>query len=102
MNFFQLGQTLAGGVIIIANLMFIYALRMDWVLGVYGTLLATAAIPGQVLAPTLVKKFGKRAIVLAGGFTSVLQLIISYYAISSGNLILFFIVSYLGYIVNSI
>jgi len=102
MNFFQLAQTLAGGVIIIANLMFIYALRMDWVLGVYGTILTSAAIPGQVLAPTLVRKFGKRAIVLAGGFTTVLQLIISYYAISSGNLILFFIVSYIGYIINSI
>jgi len=101
MNFYQLFMDLDSGIINIANLMFIYALRMDWVMGLYATVLATAAIPGQLLAPKLVRKIGKKPIFMAGRFTSIIQLVLSYYAISSGNLILFFIVSYIANIINS-
>lgn len=101
MNFYQLFMDLDNGVVNIVNLIFIYALRMDWVLGVYATVLATAAIPGQLLAPKLVRKIGKKPIFMAGRFASIFQLIFSYYAISSGNLILFFIVSYIANIINS-
>jgi len=101
LNFYQLFVDLDNGIINIANLIFIYALRMDWVLGIYAAVIATAAIPGQLLAPTLVRKIGKKPIFMAGRIISIFQIIISYYAISSGHIIIFFIVSYIANIINS-
>ncbi len=101
MNFYQLFMDLDNGVVHIANLMFIYALRMDWVMGLYATVLATAAIPGQLIGPTLVRKIGKKPIFMAGRIAVVLQLVVNYYALSSGNIILFFISSYVANIINS-
>ena len=100
-NLYQLFMDLDNGVINIANIIFIYMLRQDWAVGLYSTLLATAANPGQILAPWLVKKFGKKPIFLAGRIATVLEMAAGYYAIASGHVVLFFIFAYLGYLFNS-
>ena len=100
-NLYQLCRDLEKGVINIANIIFIYMLRQDWMVGIYATVLNTAANPGKILAPILVKKFGKKPIFMAGRIVAILQLAAGYYAISSGNVWLFFILSYLGNIFNS-
>jgi len=100
-NIYQLFRDLEKGVINIANIMFIYMLRQDWMVGIYATILNTAANPGKILAPILVKKFGKKPIFLAGRIVAVLQIIAGYYAISTGNAWLFFVLSYIGNIFNS-
>jgi len=100
-NLYQLFRDLEKGVINIANIIFIYMLRQDWMVGIYATILNTAANPGKILAPILVKKFGKTPIFFAGRIVAVLQLIAGYYAISTGNVWLFFILSYIGNIFNS-
>ena len=100
-NLYQLCRDLEKGVINIANIIFIYMLRQDWMVGIYATILNTAANPGKILAPILVKKFGKKPIFMAGRIVAVLQLAAGYYAISTGNVWLFFILSYVGNIFNS-
>jgi len=100
-NLYQLCRDLEKGVINIANIIFIYMLRQDWMVGIYATILNTAANPGKILAPILVKKFGKKPIFMAGRVVAVLQLAAGYYAISTGNVWLFFILSYVGNIFNS-
>ena len=100
-NIYQLFRDLEKGVINIANIMFIYMLRQDWAVGIYATVLNTAANPGKILAPILVRKFGKKPIFLTGRVVAVLQIIAGYYAISTGNVWLFFVLSYIGNIFNS-
>ncbi len=100
-NFLTLFLDLDNGVVNIAQIIFVYSLRKDWILGLYTTILTSAALPGQLLTPTLVKKFGKKKIFLAGRFATVIELMISFYAVSTNNIILFFIAAYLGYIFNS-
>ena len=100
-NIYQLFRDLEKGVINIANIMFIYMLRQDWMVGIYATILNTAANPGKILAPILVKKFGKKPIFLAGRIVAVAQIAAGYYAITSGNVWLFLGLSYIGNIFNS-
>ena len=101
-SFYQLFMDLDNGVVNIANIIFIYMLRQDWMVGIYSTVLATAANPGNILAPWLVKKFGKKRIFMAGRIATVLQMIAAYFAIATGQLFLYFIFSYIGYIFNSV
>jgi len=100
-KFMNLFLDLDNGVVNIAQIIFIYSLRKDWILGFYTVFLNSAALPGQMFTPTLVKRFGKRAVFLAGRFATLIQLFVSYYAISKNNILLFFVASYAGYIVNS-
>ena len=100
-TFYQLFRDLEKGVINIANIIFIYMLRQDWMVGIYATILNTAANPGKILAPILVKKFGKKPIFMAGRIISIFQIAAGYYAISTGSIYLFFVLSYLGNIFNS-
>jgi len=100
-NAYQLFMDLDNGVINIANIIFVYMLRRDWAVGIYATVMATAAAPGNLLAPTLVKKFGKKPLFMAGRIATVLQLAVGFYAISTGRVALFFVFSYIGNIFNS-
>lgn len=56
--------TFSAGAINIVNMLIIYSLRQDWVLGIMATILGTAWTPGMLLAPLLIKKFGKKRIML--------------------------------------
>lgn len=57
-------STFSAGSINIVNMLIIYSLRQDWVLGIMATILGTAWTPGMLLAPWLIKKFGKKRIML--------------------------------------
>ncbi len=64
--------TFSAGAINIVNMLIIYSLRQDWVLGIMGTILGTAWTPGMLLAPLLIKKFGKKRIMLFCKYVTVL------------------------------
>lgn len=40
----------------------IYSMRQDWVMGITATILGTASVPGMLLAPSLIGKFGKNGL----------------------------------------
>ena len=101
-SLYQLFMDLDNGVVNIANIIFIYMLRQDWAVGIYSTVLATAANPGNLLAPWLVRKFGKKPIFMAGRIATIVQMVAAYFAISTGQVALFFVFSYVGYIFNSV
>lgn len=59
----------SAGLINIVNMLIIYALRKDWLMGVVSLILGPAWTPGMLLAPILIKKFGKKKITLYGRYS---------------------------------
>lgn len=83
------------GSIAVVNLMFVYSLRKDWLLGVFWIIVGNAAVPGLLLANFLIKKFGKKKIRIFSLLFSALSSILLYFTIRLNNAVLFIIVSYL-------
>lgn len=54
----------SSGAINIINMIIIYDMRQDWFQGIMATILGTAYTPGMLLSPWLIKKFGKKRIML--------------------------------------
>lgn len=52
------------GVINIVNVVVVYYMRQDWLLGILATVTGFCGFPGLFLAPLLIKKMGKKNVVL--------------------------------------
>lgn len=95
-------SSLSAGIINIINMVVIYSMRQDWVMGITSTILGTACVPGMFLAPTLIKKFGKKRIILFSKYASVACLGITGIGVYLNSLIIIILSSYLSSLFNSV
>lgn len=63
-NLSNLPNLFVVGAVAVVNVIFIYVSRQEWLMGVYAGIIGTACVPGMLLAPWLIKKFGKRKLVI--------------------------------------
>ena len=92
----------AAGSINIVNMLIIYSLRRDWVMGIMGTILGTAWTPGMLLAPILIKKFGKKKIMLIGKYSQFFCTFISVAGVYMNSFFLIILSTYISTVMTSL
>lgn len=95
-------STFATGAINIVNMLIIYSMRKDWVMGIMGTILGTAWTPGMLLAPILIKKFGKKRIMLVSKYIAFFSNFIAIAGVYMNSLFLIILSSYIGTMMTSL
>lgn len=95
-------SSLSAGIINIINMVVIYSMRQDWVMGITSTILGTACVPGMFLAPMLIKKFGKKRIVLFGKYATVACLGLTGSGVYLDSLIVIILSSYISSLFGSV
>ncbi|MGN0519624.1 MAG: MFS transporter [Candidatus Fimenecus sp.] len=95
-------STFSAGSINIVNMLIIYSMRQDWVLGIMSTILGTAWTPGMLLAPILIKKFGKKRIMLFSKYTAVLCSLLSVAGVYMNSLVIIIISTYISTMFTSV
>lgn len=90
------------GVINITNMLIIYSMRKDWFIGILATILGTAWTPAMILAPMLIKKFGKRNLVLFGRYTKVLASLLTIAGVYMNSFIIIVVSTYISTMLDSI
>ncbi len=83
-----LGSVNAGSVSFV-TFMFVYALRKEWLLGVYMTIIGLAYNPGFILAPSLIRRFDKRNLKIIASGVGLISLLGQYYALRVNSIVLF-------------
>lgn len=90
-----------GGINII-NMLIIYSLRQDWMIGIMSTILGTAWTPGMLLSPWLIKKFGKKRIVLISRYISLLCTFLSLGGVYLNSLVMIVASTYISTMLASV
>lgn len=94
--------TFAAGSINIVNMLIIYSMRQDWVMGIMATILGTAYTPGMLLAPWLIKKFGKKRIMLFCKYTTVLCSLLSVAGVYMNSFVIIIVSTYISTMFTSV
>jgi len=100
-NLSGLGNCISAGSVSIINILFIFTTRQDWWLGIYSGIIGTAYIPGLLMAPWFIKKFGKKNLILGSKLIGLLSILATYYSVKTGNVILFIAVNYVAQLLVS-
>jgi len=79
-------QGIQNGIISVINIVIIYMLRQDWLLGIILTVTGFFGFPGVFLAPWLSKKIGKRNMILLARFLFYSYFICAFLSIQTGSL----------------
>lgn len=87
--------TFSTGAINIVNMLIIYAMRQDWFMGIMSTILGTAYTPGMLLSPWLIKKFGKKRLMLFCKYMTVVCSLLSVAGVYMNSLVIIVISQYL-------
>lgn len=87
--------TFSTGAINIVNMLIIYAMRQDWFMGIMSTILGTAYTPGMLLSPWLIKKFGKKRLMLFCKYMTVACSLLSVAGVYMNSLVIIVISQYL-------
>lgn len=95
-------STFSAGSINIVNMLIIYAMRQDWVMGIMATILGTAYTPGMLLAPWLIKKFGKKRIMLVGKYATVVCSLLSVAGVYMNSFIIIIASTYISTMFTSV
>lgn len=95
-------STFATGSVNIVNMLIIYSLRQDWVMGIMGTILGTAWTPGMLLAPILIKKFGKKRIMLVGKYSQFFCTFLSVAGVYINSFFLIILSTYISTVMTSL
>ncbi len=90
------------GSINIVNMLIIYSMRQEWVLGIMATILGTAWTPGMLLSPILIKKFGKKRVMLFGKYCTVLCSFLSVAGVYMGSFFVIIVSTYISTMLSSI
>lgn len=90
------------GIINITNMLIIYSMRKDWFMGILATILGTAWTPGMLLAPTLIKKFGKRNLVLFGRYTKVLASLLTIAGVYMNSFVIIVVATYISTVLDAV
>ena len=84
-------QAFNSGVVSLVNIVIIYMLREDWLMGIVNLLTGFFGFPGLFLAPFFAKKIGKRNMVLMARFLFYSYFIFAFLAIKFSNPYLLYI-----------
>ena len=84
-------QAFNSGVVSLVNIVIIYMLREDWLMGIVNLLTGFFGFPGLFLAPYFAKKIGKRNMVLMARFLFYSYFIFAFLAIKFSNPYLLYI-----------
>ncbi len=101
-NTSNLIASFAVGSVNIVNMLIIYSLRKDWVIGIMMTILGTAWTPGMLLAPILIKKFGKKRIMLFGKYCQFFCSFISVAGVYLDSFFLIILSTYISTVITSV
>lgn len=94
--------TFSTGAINIVNMLIIYSLRKDWVMGIMATILGTAYTPGMLISPWLIKKFGKKRIMLFCKYASIVCAILSVTGVYMNSFAIIIVSTYISNMLGSI
>lgn len=90
------------GVLAVQTIFFIYASRAEGLMGVAAGILGTAYVPGLLLAPKIIKLFGKKNVILVSRAIQVISLAVMIYVLNSGSLVQYIVVNYITILITSI
>lgn len=90
------------GAINIINMLIIYDMRQDWFQGIMSSILGTAYTPGMLLSPWLIKKFGKKKLMLFCKYMSVGCLLLSVGGVYINSLLIIVVSQYLCTMLGSV
>lgn len=79
------------GAINIVNVVVVYYMRQDWLLGIVSTVTGFCGFPGLFLAPLMIKKMGKKNVVLLARGLYLSYFVFAFLAISTNQVWLLFI-----------
>lgn len=94
--------TFSAGSINIVNMLIIYSMRADWAMGIISSILGTAYTPGMLLSPWLVKKFGKKNIILCCKYLTVICSFLSIAGVFMNSLLIIIISQYISTMFGSV
>lgn len=94
--------TFSTGAINIVNMLIIYSMRQDWFQGIMSSILGTAYTPGMLLSPWLIKKFGKKRLMLFCKYINVLCSLLSVAGVYMNSLVIIVISQYLATMLGSV
>jgi len=90
---------LRGSLVNIVQIIGIYMLRKDWILGVFAAIIGTANIPGYLLANYFIKKLGKKRVILISNYVSIGAAFLQIGAIALNNIVLIMIIQYIANVI---
>lgn len=82
---------ITSGVVSLVNIVIIYMLRQDWLMGIVNLFTGIFGFPGLFLAPFLAKRIGKRNMVLMARFLFYSYFLFAYLAVKFSNAYLLYI-----------
>lgn len=94
--------TFSTGIINIINMIIIYSMRQDWVMGITATIIGTASVPGMFLAPHLIKRFGKKRVYLATKYGMVLCFLLTAAGVYQDSLFIIVLSTYISSLFGSV
>lgn len=94
--------TFSTGAINIVNMLIIYSMRQDWFMGIMSSILGTAYTPGMLLSPWLIKKFGKKRLMLFCKYMNVACSLLSVAGVYMNSLVIIVISQYLATMLGSV
>lgn len=94
--------TFSTGAINIINMLIIYSMRQDWFQGIMSSILGTAYTPGMLLSPWLIKKFGKKRLMLFCKYMNVICSLLSVAGVYMNSLVIIVISQYLATMLGSV
>lgn len=92
----------SAGSIAIVNMLIIYSMRKDYFIGIFQTIIGTAWTPGMLLAPLLIKKLGKKRLMLISKYTIVLCSFISVAGVYLHSFTIIMVSTYISTILTSV
>lgn len=95
-------STFGAGAINIVNMLIIYSMRKDYIMGIFTTIIGTAYTPGMLLAPILVKKFGKKKILLISKYTIILCSFLSILGVQLHSVAIIIAATYISTMLSSL
>lgn len=90
------------GSINMLNIIIIYGMRQDWLLGIMATVVGISGAPGNLLLPFIVKKLGKRNAVLLARALQYISFVMMYYAIMGQQVNLLFFAMFVSNIFGTV
>ncbi len=84
------------------NIIIIYGMRQDWLLGFMATIVGISGAPGNLFLPYIVKKLGKRNAVLLARGLQYISFLMMYYAILWEKVYLLFIAMFVSNIFGTV
>ncbi len=99
LNLSNAAGSLFGGALLLNNIIFVYISRDSGWLGIYFGIIGTACVPGLLLAPWLIKKFGKKKLVIVAKLATLALTIGTYFSLLWGSSLMFIIFNYVSQII---